>query len=66
MSKTAEWTKTDVIALMALVLGLPAAIAAVIYVAQEWTRNRRRGEWSSFLIVVVHTVKFRTTAARFE
>lgn len=54
MSIPTGWTKSDVIALMALVVGLPAAMVAVIVIPAVWKRHcwRRRGESSTFAVSV--------------
>lgn len=48
------WTKSDVLALLALAIGFPAAIVAVIVIPAVWKRHccRRRGESPTFTVSV--------------
>lgn len=52
MSNLTGWTKSDVIALLALLLGIPAAMMAVIVIPSVWKKHcgRRRGESFTFAV----------------
>lgn len=60
MSNPTGWTKSDVLALLALLVGLPAAIVAVIVIPAVWKRHchRRRGELSTFAISAIVYPRF--------
>lgn len=47
-----RWTRGEVFELLALIVGLPAAIAAVMVISTVWKRHRRRrrGELSTFVV----------------
>lgn len=50
MSNSSGWTKSDVMALLALIIGLPAAFAAVIFIKRDL--RRQRGELPIFALIV--------------
>lgn len=50
VSNSTGWTKSDVMALLALLVGSPAAIAAVMYIKRSL--RRQRGELPIFALII--------------
>lgn len=46
------WTKSEVIELLALIVGFPAAIVAVMVISAMWKRHRRRRRGELFTFAV--------------